>query len=198
MERKLRRGGFETAQQAVVVAGAIGAAVLAISIVITLVAHLPWWLPPFAALIALLLGFASAGLFLVWDDRRIIWHAEGLLHVDIDDDGAIGEPEPAMRFDRGSTRIEITERDQGGNVKRMQYIRLPLSDYQIERLAEAVLPDGAIFSRRALEGLMSSETYTEVMNKMLDAGLLRQCGTGLPAGVELTGSGRAWLRKWKR
>ncbi len=79
----------------------------------------------------------------------------------------------------------------------MRYARVPLSDEQLGRLARAVLKPGGVFSRRALpEGLMSPETYQEVLQRLLEAGLLVLRGAGPEAGVELTAAGRSWLGRY--
>lgn len=177
----------DTAGQAAIAAGATAAAVFAIALLVTLVARLPWWLPVLTALIAGLLGFAASGLLLVWDNRRIVWHAEGLMRVDLDRDGVVGRP--LMQTERKVVTLELKEG------KRLRYIDLPLTEDEIAQMARAVQRSG-VFSRRSMpEGLMTTEVYQVVVERLLSAGLLRLRGAGPSAGVELTGSGRAWLKE---
>ena len=178
----------DTAGQAAIAAGATAAAVFAIALLVTIVARLPWWLPVLTALIAGLLGFAASGLLLVWDNRRIVWHAEGLMRVDLDRDGVVGRP--VMQAERQLVTLELKDG------KRLRYVDLPLTEDEIAQMARAVKRSG-VFSRRAMpEGLMSTEVYQDVKDRLLAAGLLRERGAGPSAGVELTGSGRAWIGRY--
>jgi hypothetical protein len=178
----------DTAGQAAIVAAATAAAVFAVALLVTLVARLPWWLPVLTALIAGLLGFAVSGLLLVWDNRRLVWHAEGLMRVDLDRDGVVGRP--LMQTERKVVTLELKEG------KRLRYIDLPLTEDEIAQMARAVKRSG-VFSRRAMpEGLMTTETYQDVKDRLLAAGLLRERGAGPSAGVELTKSGEWWIGRY--
>jgi hypothetical protein len=66
----------------------------------------------------------------------------------------------------------------------------------LTRLARVVLQNGAQFSRRKLENVVSPEAYGPIKNAMMQGGLLRNRGKGEQAGVELTGAGRAFLRQF--
>ena len=178
----------DTAGQAAIAAGAVAAAVFAVALLVTLLARLPWWLPVLTALIAGLLGFAVSGLLLVVDNRRLVWHAEGLMRVDLDRDGVVGRP--LMQAERQLVTLELKDG------KRLRYVDLPLTEDEISQMARAVKRSG-VFSRRAMpEGLMSTEVYQEVKDRLLAAGLLRERGAGPSAGVELTGSGRACIGRY--
>ena len=143
-----------------------------------------------AAIGAAVGGLVLAGvwLLLLSDRRQLLWTTERVLHTDLDHDGAIGEPEPPPL-----TRLELVDRDR----RQVRYVDLPLSDQQLEALARAVLRPGATFSRRSLpDGLLSPEVYSDLVARLLAAGLLVQRGRGLEAGVELTAAGRSWLRRY--
>ena len=180
----------DTVGQAAIAAGSVAAAVFAVAVVLAIVARLPWWLPVLTALVAGLLGFAAAGLWLVVDNRRLVWHAEGLMRVDLDKDGVVGRP--LMQAERKLITVELTS----DKPRFIRYLDLPLTEDQIVRMARAVKAAGWAFSRRVMpEGLMTTETYQEVIAVMLDKGLLVLRGAGPSAGVELTAAGRKVLER---
>jgi len=163
----------------------VSAGTLAVAVLLAIAAHLPWWVPPVAALLAGLLAFAAGAVLLTLDHRRLLWAVEGVTRLDLDRDNHIGKP-PAPRF----TTVEVVER----HPTRVRYCRLPLTDGELAKLARTVLAPGATFSRRSLpDGLMDPDTYQTVIERMLEAGLLAWRGRGPESGVVLTAIGRHFL-----
>jgi hypothetical protein len=147
-----------------------------------------FWIP-FAVAVALGgLAFAVAVVLLVLDHRRLIWAAEAALGVDLDQDHVVGKPEPEP------VRLELVS-DDG---RRLRYATIPMTEGEIQELARAVLRRGVAFSRRRLDaaGVLSPERYSEVKDALLRAGLIRLAGETENAGLELTASGRAFLRAY--
>lgn len=142
---------------------------------------------PFLIGIALGAGAgAIAWLGLLADHRRLLWEIETATGIDLDGDGDVGEPEP-------KTRLEIIERQ--GNHTRVSWVDLPLDEEQKTRLAMALLIQKRRFSRRDLSDIIDEEHYSDVLQIMLDAGLVTPRGESLNAGVELSSSGRAYLKR---
>lgn len=133
-------------------------------------------------------------LILLRDHRGLLWDVERVTGTDLDHDGSVGpiEVKPDV------TRVEITERDQGNT--RVRYVDVPLSDSELEKLAQAVLQHDLTFSRRSLNeaGVMESERYAELTDRMLQGDLLRYRGKGKHSGLELSPAGRAFLRQYLR
>ena len=64
------------------------------------------------------------------------------------------------------------------------------------QVAQSVLVEKLDFSRRKLADILSAEAYAQLKDVMLKAGFLRLKGKAENAGLELTPSGRAFLRQW--
>jgi hypothetical protein len=139
---------------------------------------------------------ASGGLFLalfallvtnfISERRRLLWGLERLTRVDLDQDGTIGPP------DKQSVTVELVDRAR----KSIRYVDLPLNDDELAVIARAVLAEGVEWSRRSLEAAGFRGDYSAILDPLLEAGLLAHRGRGKTAGVELTGSGRAFLRQY--
>ena len=166
----------------------VSAGTLAVAVLLAIAAHLPWWVPPVAALLAGLLAFAAGAVLLTLDHRRLLWAVEGVTRLDLDRDNHIGKP-PAPRF----TTVEVIQR----HPTRIKYCRLPFTDDELTSIARAVLRPGAPFSRRSLpDGLVSGDSYQTLIDRLLEAGLLVWVGRGPEAGVQLTAAGRHWLSQY--
>ena len=152
---------------------------------------------PHALLIGAMIGAGGVGvawLILLREHRASLWQLERIVGRDLDGDGHIGTP----RLVRKPVQVEVVERRETGSIKRMLWLNLPASitDAHLERIARAVLVDGADFSRRKLQDAMSAESYGALATAMLKGGMLRYKGRTENAGVELTPSGRAFLRQY--
>ena len=134
-------------------------------------------------------GVVLAGVWLLAlsDRRRLLWEIERVSNLDLDRDGQTGPPvRPPV------TTVELVDRKR----KRIRYLDLPLDDQQLEELAREVLKPGGKFNRQSVARVMSNDVYQIVIERLLDGGLLRTRGEGVTTGVELTPSGRAWLRRY--
>ena len=142
----------------------------------------------------LMVGGLTGGIILaaIWalglaDRRALLWTVETVTRMDLDHDGAVGPPvQPPV------TTVEVVDRER----KRIQYLDLPLDDRQLEQLARRVLRPGGAFTRQAAAGIMTNDVYQVVIDRLLGGGLLHTRGDGVTTGVELTASGRAWLRHY--
>lgn len=133
------------------------------------------------------LVLAGVWLLLLADRRQLLWTIERVTGRDLDGDHAIGRPtrEPPVT-------LELVDRAR----RQMRYLELPLSDDQVAAIARRVLRPGGMFTRQALVGVVTNDVYQALIEKLLGAGLLRTRGGGVTTGVELTPSGRAWLRRY--
>ncbi len=171
--------------------GAIGAAIGGAAAAIAAQPR-PWAFALGAGAVALAATWAA----LLTDHRRLLWEIERITGQDFDGDGVSGDPvhvevEPEPRV----TRVEVTEKRANGNT-RIRYTDLPVKDSELEAIARAVLERREPFSQRGLGNVLSQEQYSETYERMIDAGLLRYRGKSARAGVELTGSGRAFLSQY--
>lgn len=175
-------------QAALVTAGVtIGTVTLAIPV--TIWAAWPWWAPPAAALAIGGVTFAASSVALVTDHRRLLWAIEETLTVDLNRDGAVGEP-----LDPEILRVELT-RDNG---RRMAYIDLPGSPDQLGALARGLL-NGKGTSEATWTGAgapFSRSEYAAIRAAMIERGLAAWTNPDHHAqGWEPTAAGRAILRK---
>jgi hypothetical protein len=152
--------------------------------------HSLWWGAGAGAL-----GVGLAWLVILREHRAALWEVERIIGRDLDRDGHVGQPVPTKRQ---PVQVEVVERDHRGRLKRMQWLKLPptVTDDHLQAIAHAVLIDGQDFSRRKLQDAMSVEAYGLLADAMLKGGLLRYKGKTQNAGVELTSSGRAFLRQF--
>jgi hypothetical protein len=129
------------------------------------------------------LSFGASWLWLLVDHRRALWSVERIVGVDLDGDGATGEP--AQRV-----RVEVVENN--GRQARIQYLDLPLSLDKLTDVAQAILEGGASLSRRALSDVLTQTEYNNLGPALVESGLARD----LPGNRrELTGAGRSMLRE---
>jgi hypothetical protein len=151
-----------------------------------------WQRPALWAVLAALAALVTAWLVLLRQHRDLLWEIELVTGADLDRDGTVGVPlvDPEPR----TVRAEIIE----GNGQRIRYIDVPLSDQELEKLADGVLQHAVTFSRRSLAdaGLLEAERYSDVKDVLLEGGLLRYRGEGPHAGLELSPAGRAFLRQY--
>jgi hypothetical protein len=135
------------------------------------------------------IALGIAWLVLLSQHRSLLWEIETVIGTDIDQDGEVGEPEPETM-----TTVEIVDARRNA----INYVRLPLSDREIERLALALLVQRVPLSRRKLEdaNAIDPEKYSDTLDKLLDGGLARPRGKSRNAGVELTGAGRAFFKQY--
>ena len=110
--------------------------------------------------------------------------------ADIDGDGQTGPPTPPPP----TTRVELIDQHRGA----IRWVDVPLSDHELEELARALLERQVSLSRRQLsdDGAISEEAYGPVIETFLEAGLARMKGKTRNAGLELTSTGRAFLRQY--
>ena len=173
--------------QAAAIAGALG---LAVGIVAALwvgpgrdLAGLELWawsgrLAATASAIALLVAIVA----FVLQHRKVILSIEEWTGRDLDGDGYIGPPEPAV------VRVELNNKQQGQTV----IANLPISPERLHALAVAVLRNGRPFSRPGLRGVLTQTEYNRLAPLMVRRGLARD----LPGKRrELTPAGRAVLRR---
>jgi len=148
---------------------------------------------PRSLLIGVGVGAAAATvswLSLLSDHRRLLWTFETVTGRDVDGDGSVGKPEHRQE----PVTVEVVERRPDHT--RIRYVDTGLSESELKRIALALLIRREPLSRRALEDVLEPERYGPFLDKMLEAGLARMKGKSIHAGVELTGSGRAFLRQY--
>jgi hypothetical protein len=141
---------------------------------------------PVAALAVGLSLFAWQVTRLLAERRDLLWRRERVEGRDLDGDGIIGQPT--------TTRVEVVDKRNG----RIRYLNLPLDDDALERLARAAMIKRVDWSRRNLAdaGALTEEAYSAVVGPMLAGGLLAYRGNGPTSGIELTATGRAFLRQY--
>lgn len=176
------------AGQALLIAAGVAVGALVLALALTLWRSWPFWVPIGAMGATGGLAFALAAVLLTLDHRRLIWFAERALGVDLDADNVVGQPKPEP------VTVELVSEDG----RHRRYGRIPMTNEDLERLAWAVLRRGVAFSRRKLDaaGVLSAERYTSIKDSLLSAGLLRLAGETENAGLELTPSGRSFLRAY--
>lgn len=149
-------------------------------------------------------GIGGAGcLGLAWavilgEHRKALVAVERLVGRDLNGDGFVGRP--AQAAPREPLRVEVTETNERGHLRRVRYVALPanITDQDLHRVACAVLQDGKPFSKRGLGGVLNPEKYSGVYRPMLRGGMIRYTnGVSAGAGVELTASGRSFLRQYE-
>ena len=127
---------------------------------------------------------ATTWLLLLWDHRRAMWVVEYVTGHDLDRDGTVGEPDPQR------VRVELVENHRAG--RRIRFLDLPITEAGLRDVAQAVVQDGAAFSRRGLSDVLSQNQYEQLARAMLAAGMLVDVGGNKRI---LSGSGRALLRR---
>jgi hypothetical protein len=139
-------------------------------------------------------GFSVSWLLMLYEHRRALWIIEKVTGRDLDDDGFVGEPAP---LPSPPVRVEVSEVDDRGRLRRMSYIDLPfgVTDGMLEGIAIAT-QNGTAFSRRALGDVISADKFGKLRRAMLDGGLLRPLTQAENSAVELTPSGRAMMRQY--
>jgi hypothetical protein len=148
---------------------------------------------PKPLLIGVGIGAAAATiswLSLLADHRRLLWTFETVTGRDVDGDGSIGQPGQRQE----PVTVEVIERQRDHT--RIRYVDTGLGESELKRIALALLIRKEPLSRRALEDVLEPERYGPFLDKLLEAGLARMRGKSIHAGVELTGSGRAFLRQY--
>ncbi len=145
------------------------------------------------ALIITIVTMAVVWLMLLREHRSLLWKLETITRTDLDGDRFVGRP-TADPDPMPITTVEIVDQAQG----RIRYVDLPITDEVLELLARAVLMSGQPFSRRNLHdaGVLHSEQYGPVSTAMIAAGLVRYKGNGPNTGMDLTPSGRSFLRQY--
>ena len=148
----------------------------------------PWWVVPSTGVVVAVSLFAVQVTRLIGERRDLLWRREEIEGRDINGDGWIGAPPP-------TTRVELVDQEN----KRIRYVDIPLSDGELARLARAVLIQRVEWSRRNLAdaGALIEDKYTAVIEPMLAGGLLAYRGTGPTSGIEVTATGRAFLRQYQ-
>jgi len=151
---------------------------------------------------SLLYGVAGSGVVfgLAWsvilgEHRRALWEIERIIGRDLDGDDQIGQP----IIQREPVRVESIERNVRGGAKRIRYVTLPVgvNDADLERLAEAVLSDDKPFSRRGVAGVIGPDKFAGISRAFQSGGLAQFTnGKNASNGIELTPSGRAFLRQY--
>ena len=143
-----------------------------------------------------LAGVGVAVLLLAWLVRLGIYTGwlELLIHADLNKDGVIGpEAVQPVRAQAESVRVELV-RDEG---RKGDYIDLPYPD-KLPALAAGLLA-GRTFNQTAWTGrvgIFSRSEFDQVRDTLIERGLA--CWKNPEAraqGVELTGAGRAVMRR---
>jgi len=138
----------------------------------------------------------ASWFIILGEHRRALEEVERIVGRDLNGDGMVGSPSPGPR---DPITVESVERDDKRRLRRIRYVTLPVgvTDGDLERLARAVLVDGAAFSRRGLADVVSGEKYGGISKAMLGGGLLGFVnGKNEYNGLVLTFSGRAFLRQY--
>ena len=129
--------------------------------------------------------FTATWLLLLRDHRRALWAVERIINQDLDHNGVVGEPPPALPV----VRVELAQRNNGAESWR--WLELPIDERKLGAVALAVR-DGAPFSRRGLAEVLSQTDYERLAAKMLSAGLLHDVGSNRRV---LSAAGRALMRR---
>jgi hypothetical protein len=172
---------------------AVGVGVGAFVVALTLTVLLSWrfWLPFAVAGATGGAAFALSAVLLTLDHRRLLWAAERALHVDLDRDDVVGEPEPAEVL-----RVELTQRDNGRT--RMAFIDLPASRSQLRTLARGLLNGKGTGESEWIgsKGPFSRSEFGAVRAALIGRGLAVWSNPNHHAqGWELTAAGRAVMRR---
>jgi hypothetical protein len=195
--RQGRRADWNTdvvvpAGQALLIAAGVSVGAFVVTMVVTLWLAWPWWLP-FAVGGALGgLAFAIAAVLLTMDHRRLLWAAETLTGVDIDDDNVIGEP-----GSQDVLRVELMDRNDG-NHKRLTFIDLPGDRQQLATLAEGLLNGKGTGQAQwtGTAGPFSRSEYEAIRAELIGRGLATWINPDHHnQGWELTAAGRAVMRR---
>jgi hypothetical protein len=137
------------------------------------------------------IAFVVLWFVLMWESRRLLWVVERITGRDLDGDGHQGQPKTNVTVSK-TVRIAL---DDG---KQVLYRESGLEDYEVERVAYAILDDDAPFSRRALcveHNCFPAEIYGRVRALWIRAGLVAAVTEAANAAVDLTPAGEVFLRQ---
>lgn len=173
---------------------ASGSAIGGLVLVTALAIWQSWrfWIPLAAGGATGGIAFAISSILLTLDHRRLLWAAERALHVDLDQDGDVGEPETP----REALQVELLENH--GHRQRLSFIDLPGSDRQLISLAQGILNGKGTgeASWTGAQGPFSRSEFSALRDALIRRGLATWLNPNAHAqGWELTAAGRAVMRK---
>lgn len=152
-----------------------------LAFMVILAASLKWGWSEWWAAGACLLVVAVSWFWLLTDSRHLLRTVETIIGKDLDGDGAVGSK---------TVKVEVVDE----KARSVRFLDLP--EEATKAVAVAVLKSGRAFSRRGLSGVISEGDFAKLSGAMVEAGLARYKDGKPQAGMELTGSGRAMLRKF--
>jgi hypothetical protein len=171
-----------------------GVAIGALVVVAVLTAAMGWrfWIPFAAAGVAGGMAFALAAVLLTLDHRRLLWAAEATLGVDLDQDQAIGEPEPSEVL-----RVEVLE-NRGNGRHRLAYLDLPGDRDKLALLARGLLNGRGTGQAQwtGKSGPFTRSEYEAIRAQLIERGLATWADPDHHnLGWELNAAGRAMMRR---
>lgn len=149
------------------------------------------------------LGLISAGGFwlaTVLANRKLLWVVESVINSDLDNDGAVGQPEAPPR----PIALEITQVSENNSFQRMFRFDLPSSVTEADFLnfARGVVNEGRGLAESGWIGAgkpFSRQSWAALMETLEKAGIVRFKDAGnRTAGRELTPAGGRALRMYLR
>ena len=161
-----------------------------ISLCVTVAWSWPWYTPLLAA------GCVMCGTwgYLLADHRRLLRSVERVVNRDLDRDGTIGEPAPAVDPEPGPTTIEVTvPRGQSNSV---YFLETDVEPETLRGFCRAVTSGRAGLAVGAWVGAgrpFSRPQYDTLMNELTRAGLVENAGGN--QGRQLTRAGRHVLAR---